>query len=131
MLAGEGIERNARGALELFVRSARRGNAKAMNMVGHFREEGWHGAAKPTAAEFWYRRAAQGGCFRGRYNFARYLAGRGDIDAALPWLRASCAGTPPELCQTPADILLQHHDPRLRAVGHDFAKRAAEQALLP
>ena len=60
-------------ALTLFVRSARQGNAKAMNMIGRYREFGWTGRIDLASAIRWYRRAAMRGCFRGAAHLARFL----------------------------------------------------------
>ncbi|HEX5958753.1 MAG TPA: tetratricopeptide repeat protein, partial [Hyphomicrobiaceae bacterium] len=71
LLQGESGIGNLDRALSLLIRSARAGNAKAMNMLGRAREEGWTTAPNLPAARRWYRRAARGGCFRGQFHTAR------------------------------------------------------------
>src|SRR4029078_1877544 len=73
-LHGSGVPVDRVEALALFVRAARGGNEKAMNKLGRFREEGWHGRVKLSSARRWYQRAAMRGCFRGQFHFARFLA---------------------------------------------------------
>lgn len=124
MLAGDGVERDVAAAVSLFVRAARRGNAKAMSMLGHCREEGLGGIANPAAAQRWFARGARRGCFRGQYNLARFLVMAGDIDAALPWLHAACAAAPPEFLHAAGEMLLQHDDPRLQAIGRQALSRS-------
>jgi hypothetical protein len=125
MLAGDGVTRDPAGALSLFVRAARRGNAKAMNMIGHYREEGWCGPVRLVSAVRWYRRAAVRGCFRGQYNLARFRARSGNVDEAVRWLRASTAMAPLEFCRAVGHMLHENCDPRLQAVGQDALARTA------
>lgn len=91
---GEGVAPDPRQALELLVRSARRGNAKAMNMIGRYREDGAGGQVKLRSAVRWYRWAAERGCFRGQFHYARHLAARGRLDAAARWIRKSLSHAP-------------------------------------
>ena len=47
-----------------------------------------------SAAAHWYRRSAEGGYFRGQYNWATILAAAGRIDAAAEWFeRAATDGS--------------------------------------
>lgn len=124
MLAGEGVTRDPAAALSLFVRAARAGNAKAMNMIGQYREDGWRGPANLAAATRWYRRAADLGCFRGQYNQARFLARSGNLDGAVRYLRASCATAPPEFCREVGRTLLEHPEAKLRNIGREALARA-------
>ncbi|MEI9900918.1 MAG: tetratricopeptide repeat protein [Hyphomicrobium sp.] len=125
MLAGDGVERNGRGALALFVRAARLGNAKAMTMIGQHREEG-SGTPKDLAAALrWYRRAAERGCFRGQYNLARFLARAGDFESAAHWVRACCATAPAAFCRDVGLSLIAHQEPCLQSAGREVLARAA------
>lgn len=83
---GEGVAEDRPAALALFRKAAGQGNAKAANYVGSFHEDGWVVAQDLALAEHWYRQAAEGGDFRGRFNLARLLGARGEIDEALAWL---------------------------------------------
>jgi len=83
---GEGVAEDKPAALALFRRAAAMGNAKAMNFVGSFHEDGWVVERDLAEAARWYQRAAEGGDFRGRFNHARMLADAGRIDEARAWL---------------------------------------------
>ncbi|WP_072392925.1 tetratricopeptide repeat protein [Hyphomicrobium sp. CS1BSMeth3] len=131
MLARDGAEGEKRDILSLLVRSARRGNAKAMNAIGEACEEGWRGAVKIAPARRWYIRAARRGCFRGAFNTARHLMGDGNVDGAVHWLRQSIARAPGAFCAELASHLADHPDSRLRevaALAHERALSAPERA---
>jgi TPR repeat protein len=83
---GQGVAEDKPAALAWLRKAAALGNAKAINFVGSFYEDGWVVERDLAAAADHYRRAAEGGDFRGQFNHARMLADGGDIDAALAWL---------------------------------------------
>ncbi len=126
MLRGEGVRHDVRGALSLLVRSARRGNPKAMNMIGRGRELGWAGAVKLASAIRWYRRAADRGCFRGSYHLARFLATEGRIAEAAGRFRESIGRAPPDFCREAAAVLLAAPEPEFQSIGRAALARAAE-----
>lgn len=128
MLQGEGVARNIDGALTLFVRSARLGNIKAMNMIGQYCEDGWRGRVRLRSAARWYRRAAEGGCFRGQYNLARLLARAGQTAMAAQWLRLSFAAAPAQFCREVGEMLANHADAHLRAVAREALIHAGAPA---
>ncbi|WP_052699182.1 tetratricopeptide repeat protein [Hyphomicrobium sp. 99] len=105
LVKGVGVARDYRAALALLLRSARRDNAKAMNMLGRFREEGWDVQAKPSSAMRWYRRAAERGCFRGQFHLSRYLCRAGRIDEAVEWLTKSLATAPDDFVREVVAVL--------------------------
>jgi TPR repeat protein len=84
---GNGVECDRAQALQWFRRAAEMGHVKSLNFIGSFYEDGWAVDADASIALDYYRRAAVGGDFRGQFNYARLLAGRGEIEAALAWLR--------------------------------------------
>jgi TPR repeat protein len=84
---GDGVDEDKTAALAWLERAAALGNAKAINFVGSFAEDGWAGPRDMARAADCYARAAQGGDFRGAFNHARMLGATGEIDAAIPWLR--------------------------------------------
>lgn len=131
MLARDGAEGEKRDILSLLVRSARRGNAKAMNAIGEACEEAWRGAAKVVPARRWYVRAARRGCFRGAFNTARHLMGDGNVDGAVYWLRQSISRAPGAFCSELASHLADHPDSRLREVAIQALKRAPSAAGRP
>lgn len=115
---GRGVDPDSRGAVALLVRSARQGNAKAMNMLGRYREA--HRDDCPDralrSAAGWYRRAARRGCFRGQYHHARLLAKVGHVDEAIEWFRSSLSQAPPEFRKDAMRELGLHPDDAVRAL---------------
>lgn len=124
LVAGRGVPRDLATALSLFVASARAGNHKAMNMIGRYCEEGWHGKSKPAAAMRWYARAAFRGCFRGQFHLARFYASADRIEEAETWLLRSIDGAPADFCAEIASLLARHPHPAIQAL----ATRASAKA---
>lgn len=92
---GEGVAEDKPAALDWFEKAAALGNAKAINHVGSFHEDGWVVAKDIDRAANCYREAAEGGDFRGQFNHARMLAEAGEIEAARGWIaRAAATATP-------------------------------------
>ncbi|WP_380787669.1 tetratricopeptide repeat protein [Sphingomonas sp. R86521] len=90
---GEGVAKDRATALDWLQRAAAMGNAKAINFVGSFAEDGWAGPCDMAKAADCYRQAAEGGDFRGCFNHARMLLDASQVEAALPWLtRAATLG---------------------------------------
>lgn len=104
-------------ALALFRRAAALGHAKSANMVGSFHEDGWVVARDLAAARNQYRRAADGGDFRGRFNLARLLADEGRIDEALAWFARVPETATPRFIAQMRTWLAAHPDDRLRAAA--------------
>jgi TPR repeat protein len=123
MLAGGGCAPDLQGAKRLFVRASRLGNAKAMTMLGHLREEGWGVPRKPYAALCWFRRAAIRGCFRAQYSVARYFVRQGRIEDAARLLETAFASAPRGFCREAGTMLLKHPDERLRSVARAALSR--------
>ena len=113
-------------ALMLLVRSARQGNAKAMNMIGQYREFGWTAPINIPSAIRWYRRAADRGCFRGAAHLARFLLDRGEVGDAVSWYRRSAEWAPLEFCRYLASHLFEARNAALHPVARLALKRAAE-----
>jgi uncharacterized protein len=86
---GEGVAEDRAAAFAWFQRAAALGNAKAINHVGSFHEDGWATPRDVAEAARCYALAAESGDFRGAFNHARMLAAQGDVDAALDWLERS------------------------------------------
>lgn len=126
MLREEGTPGAVATALTLLVRSARQGNAKAMNMIGRYREFGWSGPINIPSAIRWYRRAAEGGCFRGAAHSARFMLEQNRIDDAVSWYRRSAEWAPIDFCRDLAAHLFKTRHDRLHAIARLALKRAAE-----
>lgn len=92
---GEGVTEDKVAALGWFEKAAALGNAKAINHVGSFHEDGWVVPRDRAKAAKYYARAAEGGDFRGAFNHARMLLEAEEVDEARAWLRRSTeTGTP-------------------------------------
>jgi TPR repeat protein len=92
---GDGVTEDKAAALGWFEKAAALGNAKAVNHVGSFHEDGWVVPQDMAKAAECYARAAEGGDFRGGFNHARMLLGEGRVDEARGWLgKAVATGTP-------------------------------------
>ena len=116
MLGHDRSTKSIEDAMTLLVRSARRGNPKAMVMIGQSLEEGWRGRVHLIAARRWYLRAARGGCFRGQFHTARCLLADGRVDDALPWLAQSLVVASPGFCAEIVAFFAEHPDPRVQQV---------------
>jgi len=92
---GEGVAEDKPAALDWFGKAAKLGNAKAINFVGSFHEDGWVVPRDMKKAARLYARAAEGGDFRGAFNHARMLGTAGRIEEAIGWLRRAGAGGTP------------------------------------
>lgn len=108
---GEGVPEDRPAALTWFRKAAALGNAKSMNYIGSFHEDGWVVARDLAQAQFWYLGAADGGDFRGQFNVARLLASEGRIEEALAWLRrVPETATPAFLAKAAAWLKACPHD---------------------
>jgi TPR repeat protein len=119
---GAGVAEDKPQALDLFRKAAAMGNAKAINFVGSFYEDGWVVECDMAEAARCYAAAAEGGDFRGQFNHARMLAGTGRIDEALAWL-ARVPETATDAFMAKAKAWLeQAPQPELRAAAENFAR---------
>jgi hypothetical protein len=116
---GDGVPRDRARALDLFRRAAALGHAKSMNMVGSFHEDGWVVPVDLLAASLWYKRAAEGGDFRGQFNHARMLVSAGRIDAGIGWLGRLPRTAPPRFLDQVRAWLDASDVPALRALALD------------
>src|SRR3546814_17102480 len=65
---GEGVDEDKAAAFGRLEKAAAMGNAKAINFVGSFHEDGWVVTRDVDRAADCYARAAEGGDFRGCFN---------------------------------------------------------------
>ena len=106
---GDGVTEGKPGALAWFEKAAALGNAKAVNHIGSFHEDGWVVERDMAKAAEFYARAAAGGDFRGAFNHARMLLDAGQVDEARGWLReAAETGTPAFVEKAKAWLLASH-----------------------
>ncbi|SPA02704.1 Sel1 domain-containing protein repeat-containing protein [Cupriavidus taiwanensis] len=87
LVLGRGVVADRRAALRWYQRAAALGHAKSLNILGGFHEDGWEVAQDPARAVAYYRQAAEGGDFRGQFNYARMLALAGREAEAQQWIR--------------------------------------------
>jgi len=81
-------------ALALYRAAAHQGHVRAMNLLGRCHEHAWGTAHDSEIAADWYRRSAEGGYFRGQFNWASVLLARGKADEAAHWFeRAATQGS--------------------------------------
>ncbi len=73
----------------------------------------------------WYRRSAEGGDFRGQFSYAAVLADRGQIDAALVWLRKALAGGNLRFLRVAHKALLKAKQPEIHSVAEEFEVQIA------
>lgn len=123
---GDGVAQDRDAALALYRRAAGQGHVKSMNLVGRFVEEGWGGGTPdPVAAEDWYRRAAEGGDFRGQFNHASVLVRRGEVEEAAAWFRRAAETGTLGFLRSMAAHLERQPDP-LRAIAIEVLARCRE-----
>ena len=89
LVLGSGVAEDRQEAFHWLQRAAGMGHAKSMNLLGGFYEDGWVVARSLTKAREQYEGAANGGDFRGQFNFARMLADEGATGEAVRWLHLS------------------------------------------
>jgi uncharacterized protein len=91
-LDGTGVQRDPCRAYQCYLASAGQQHARAMNLVGRCCEEGWGTSRDFGAAATWYRRSAEGGYFRGQYNWASVLLRCGREQEAAVWFERAADG---------------------------------------
>jgi uncharacterized protein len=91
-LDGRGVAQDLRQAFGYYLRAAGQQHERAMNLVGRCYEQGWGTARDAAAAADWYRRSAEGGYFRGQYNWATVLLKANRLDEAAAWFECAANG---------------------------------------
>jgi TPR repeat protein len=124
LATGRGVAEDQPQALACYRRAAEQGHAKSMNLLGRYLEDGRFCPQDLHAAVDWYRRSAEAGDFRGQFSYAAVLADRGQIDAALQWLRKALAGGNLKFLRVAHKALVAANDPRIRAMAGAYQQRA-------
>lgn len=122
---GHGVGEDKPAALAWFEKAAKLGNAKAINFVGSFHEDGWVVARNLTKAARLYERAAEGGDFRGMFNHARMLGAKGRGEEALRWIERAGERATPAFIAKAAAFLDASPVPAFRARGRAAIERGA------
>ena len=101
-----GVAQDPAAALALYQRAAQSGHVKSIGVVGRFHEAGTVVPRDLEQAFDCYRRAAEGGDFRGMFHLGRLLLQRGQRDEAEAWLD--------RVPQTATAVFLREADAMLR-----------------
>lgn len=128
LVTGQGVKQDTAEALQWYRKAAALGHAKSMTKIGHFYEDGRVVAQDNAAAFTWFAGGAQGGDFRGQFNYAGMLAARGQMDEALEWLTKVPLTATPGYKRLAGDQLLRSPHPAFQAVGQQMLDSAADQA---
>jgi len=124
LATGRGVAEDQPHALACYRQAAEKGHAKSMNLLGRYLEEGQYCPRDLEAAVAWYRRSAEAGDFRGQFSYAAVLADRGQVDAALEWLRKALAGGNLKFLRVAHKALAAANDPQIRAMADAYRQRA-------
>jgi len=116
-LDGLGVARDFVRAYQLYDAASAQGHARAMNLVARCHEQGWGVARDAAAARAWYRKSAEGGYFRGAYNYATTLATEGCVEGAARWFEKALATAPEPTRSAMAQALAKSPHHRLRQLG--------------
>lgn len=111
---GRGIEADPAQAFALLEKAANMGHAKSWNILGGFYEDGREVQADMEMAISCYRRSAEGGDFRGQFNYARVLATQGNMDQAISWLKKVPATATPAFMEKMRHFLSTAPQPELQ-----------------
>ncbi|CAM8654613.1 COG0790 FOG, TPR repeat, SEL1 subfamily [Comamonadaceae bacterium] len=125
LAAGMGVAQDDAAALEWYRHAAARGHAKSMTKIGYFYEDGRVVTRDLNAAFVWFEGGATGGDFRGQFNYATLLAQRGDLQAALHWLRKVPATATAAYLRQAGQRLLDSSYPEIRSIGESMLQKAA------
>src|SRR6201999_387194 len=101
-------------AFAFYGLAAAQGHVRAMNLVGRCYEQGWGVAKDVRIARAWYQRSAEGGYFRGAYNYADMLANDGCVTGAKRWFARASANAPDPSRNMMVTVLLSHKEAALR-----------------
>lgn len=114
--AANGLAADRLSALVWYQRAALLNHAKSINVVGRFHEEGWEVPVDVDTAFALYRRAADGGDFRGQFNYARLLLARGLLLQSLAYLRQIPSTATPAFMHNLRGWLAASASPAVRAL---------------
>lgn len=123
---GHGVEADREAALALFRDAAALGHVKSVNMIGSFYEDGWVVGHDMDAATEHYRRAAEGGDFRGMFNYARMLIDAGRLEQAVDWLNRLRHCATPAFLGKVREWLAARQEPILRQLSAEYPGEASQ-----
>ncbi len=100
-------------------------------MIGGFCEDGWGVERDMEVAKDHYRRAAEGGDFRGMFNHARMLIDAGNLDQALDWLRRLPHCATPTFLAKARKWLEVHPEANVRQIASEYPDAGSDNAGTP
>ena len=125
LAAGKSVPQDHAEALAWYRKAADLNHAKSMTKIGHYYEDGRVVEQDTEAAFFCFQQGAEGGDFRGQFNYAGMLAARGRMAEAQAWLaKVPATATPAYMAQVGA-LLRDSPHAEFRAIGEDMLARAA------
>lgn len=127
LASGEAVAKDPGKAFDLYSAAATLGNAKAMTKVGRFHEDGLVVPRSLEKAFHCYRLGAEGGDFRGQFNYAGMLAAQGQREEALEWLRKVPLTATPSFKQQAGALLMKSHDKDFQDIGRAMAQTTSDQ----
>ena len=125
LAAGKSVPQDHAEALRWYRQAADLNHAKSMTKIGRYYEEGLVVEQDSDAAFFCYQQGAEGGDFRGQFNYAGMLAARGRMEEALAWLKKVPATATPGYMAEAGRLLQASPHAGFRSVGVDMLARAA------
>lgn len=117
---GKSLPQDHAAALQWYRQAADLNHAKSMTKIGRYYEDGLVVEKDPEAAFFCYQQGAEGGDFRGQFNYAGMLAARGRMDEALAWLRKVPLTATPAYRQKVGTLLRDSPHADFRAIGEQM-----------
>jgi len=123
-LGGCGVPRDVDHAFKLYCRAAAQKHERAMNLLGRCYEEGLGTPKNFATAAIWYRRSAEGGYFRGQYNWATLLLETGRIDEAANWFEQAALGGTPAVRQAVQTVAQSSPHIELRSLAQRLKESA-------
>jgi TPR repeat protein len=125
VLDGTGVPQDRDAAFTLYMRAAVQGHERAMNLVARCFEEGWGVVRDAAAAREWFRKSADGGYFRGAFNYASLLAADGNIGEAAGWFEKAVRGATEPTRSNMLQMLGKRTEPALRDLAQKLVPAAA------
>jgi TPR repeat protein len=126
LASGAGLPQDHSQALALYTRAAALGHAKSMTKAGRYHDEGLSVPRDAARAAELYRCGAEGGDFRGQYQYARVLAERGEAGLALQWLEKVPLTATAGFLEEVGALLAGSADARFALLGGQMLARAGE-----
>ncbi|GBR52690.1 hypothetical protein AA106555_1002 [Neokomagataea thailandica NBRC 106555] len=118
-LLGDGVPQDKAKAYQMYVSSAKRGNAKALNMLGILHEEGITGAVDLEGAEVFFKAAAEGGDYWAVLNLARLALANEKPEEANALLEKALSSGHDDIRQAILELVKPHgKNPAFRWVYH-------------